>query len=385
MSSINVLKVSDEILIKKIRILPISGEVLVKKGDFVTNGTVVAKTLLPGEIVICDVANRLGFFPDPGEELPKRIFKKYYLKKEGDDIQKDEVIANYTTLFGLIKNIYKSPVEGTIESVSNLTGNVAIRQKPIPVYIDSYIPGIVAEVISNQGVIVETIGAFIQGIIGIGGETHGKIEVVVDSPEDIVTDEHIKIEHKGKILVGGSLVTVDALRKAIAVGIKGIITGGIESNVLEGLLGHRIGVAITGMEELGITLIITEGFGKINMMERVFNILKSFNGMEACINGTTQIRAGVIRPEVIIPLLGSNDNKRNDVLIEDKYSDTCTIGIGTRVRIIRAPDFGVLGRISNIISDKMRIDTESKVRIFEIELDDGRIILLPRANVEIIE
>ena len=45
---------------------------------------------------------------------------------------------------------------------------------------------------------------------------------------------------------------------------------------------------------------ITEGFGRISMAQNTFNLFKHFNGKIASINGSTQIRAGVIRPEVII-------------------------------------------------------------------------------------
>ncbi len=59
----------------------------------------------------------------------------------------------------------------------------------------------------------------------------------------------------------------------------------------------RLGIQI-------ITLVITEGFGKMAMAHRTFDLLKSKQGMKASVNGATQIRAGVMRPEVIVPLIG---------------------------------------------------------------------------------
>ena len=66
-------------------------------------------------------------------------------------------------------------------------------------------------------------------------------------------------------------------------------------------MGYEIGVAITGDEEVGLTLIVTEGFGRMAMSMNTFKLLKSANGKNASINGATQIRAGVLRPEIIIP------------------------------------------------------------------------------------
>ncbi|GAH13284.1 unnamed protein product, partial [marine sediment metagenome] len=138
---------------------------------------------------------------------------------------------------------------------------------------------------------------------------------------DLITDEH-----KGKILIGGSIITSDALSKAVKVGVTGIVVGGIRHPDLINFVGYEIGVAITGEEDLGITLIITEGFGKMNMSERVFDLFKTFDGFEASMNGATQIRAGVMRPELVIP-----HQEKKDI------SDDGLIGgmtLGTPVRII---------------------------------------------------
>jgi hypothetical protein len=55
------------------------------------------------------------------------------------------------------------------------------------------------------------------------------------------------------------------------------------------------------------------------------------------------------------------------------------------VRIIRQPNFGRIGKVTALPVELQDIETEAKVRVLEVELDDGRRVLLPRANVEIIE
>ena len=67
-------------------------------------------------------------------------------------------------------------------------------------------------------------------------------------------------------------------------------------------MGYRLGVAITGTENLDTSLVVTEGYGNIKMSERTYNLLKLHDGKFVSINGATQIRAGVIRPEIVIPL-----------------------------------------------------------------------------------
>src|SRR4030042_6773301 len=284
------------LLVTKKRILPLKGEVLVKVGDKVTPDTVVARTNLPGNVEPINIANILGL---PPEDVPEHM-----LKKEGDRVKENEVIAKSKSFFGLFSSECKSQSEGTVESISSITGQVLIRGNPIPVEVKAYLQGEVMEILPKEGVSVSTWGSFVQGIFGIGGETHGEIKILTKNNTEVLTDKHIDKECEGKVIVGGSLVTSSAIKKAISVKAKGIVVGGFDDKDLREFLGYDLGVAITGSEELGISLVVTEGFGQINMAERTFELLKSKQGKRVCINGATQIRAGVIRPEGVHPFEG---------------------------------------------------------------------------------
>jgi len=130
---------------------------------------------------------------------------------------------------------------------------------------------------------------------------------------------------------------------------------------------------------LGLTLIVTEGFGQMSMSKRTFDLLNQFEGYMASINGTTQIRAGVMRPEIIIP----HEIPFEKLSLEDELS----MGMkpGTPVRIIREPYFGAIGKVVSLPIELQKVDTESSVRVVEVETEDGRHAMVPRANVEIIE
>ena len=79
----------------------------------------------------------------------------------------------------------------------------------------------------------------------------------------------------GKIIVGGSGVTADALNKASTLGVVVIVAGGVLDVDLIKFLGYDIGVAITGQEAISFALVVTEGFGFLNMAHRTFELLKS--------------------------------------------------------------------------------------------------------------
>ena len=366
------LKVTDKILITKNRILPLKGEVLVKVGDKVKPDTVVASTYLPGNVEPINVANILG--------IPPEDIMDCMMKKEGEKVKQGEVIAKSKSFFGLFSSECKTKTDGSVESISSVTGQVLIRGNPIPVEIKAYLEGEVVEVFEKEGVAVSTWGSFIQGIFGIGGETHGEIKVVTKDNTEILTDKLIDKNCKDKVVVGGSLVTADAIKKAISLGSKGIVVGGFSDKDLRDFLGYDLGVAITGSEELGITLVITEGFGQINMAEKTFDLLKSKEGQMACINGATQIRAGVIRPEVVVP-------SKEDVHKKEEKEEFETVGltVGYPIRVIREPHFGRLGKVSALPPALQKLESESSARVLEVEFEDGTKTIIPRANVEMLE
>ena len=364
------LKVTEGMKIQKTRRLPLEGEVIVETGMKVKAEDVVAKSELPGNVQLLNLANLLSVSPDEIEEN--------LLVPVGEIVSKDEIFASTKGLFGLFKSQVRSPIDGTIESVSDVTGQVILREPPVPVEVKAYTDGIVIDTVPNEGVVVETFGTYIQGIFGVGGETVGSIAIASEQPSDELTAEHIVSGHKERILVGGSLVTTDAIQKAIQIGVHGIIAGGIDDADLRELLGYELGVAITGSEELGITLVITEGFGSISMAERTFNLLKEREGMKTSINGATQIRAGVVRPEILIPLV-PEDVDTND------ESHIGMLKIGSPVRVIREPHFGKLGHVAELPVELQQLETEAEVRVLQVEFDDGEITTLPRANVETIE
>jgi hypothetical protein len=367
------LKVKKFTLVTKTRRLPLPGDVLVAEGEQVTHDQIVARTEVPGEVHLLPVAGPLGIEPED--------INRYMVKKLNEMVGKNEPLAKRTSFFGLLSSSVIAPEAGTIEMISNVTGQIALRRPPIPVEVTAYVPGEVAQVIPREGVTIRTHAAMVQGIFGVGGEAHAPLEILAETPEETLTAEKVTSDCKGKVIVGGALVTMDALRKAVETGVKGVVVGGVEDEDLIKFLGQEIGVAITGHEEIGITLIITEGFGKMNMPHRTFNLLKTFNGRDASINGATQIRAGVIRPEIIMPLTEQEIKQ----LTEEREEVTGGMGPGTPIRIIRDPYFGAIGHVINLPVQLATVQSESQVRIVEVQLENGETVTVPRANVEIIE
>ena len=365
------LKVLHETKINKERRLPLKGTVVVENGTTVQPDDIVAKTDLPGNVQMVNVANQLNIDADDVNDA--------MTVKVGSEVRKDDMIAETKGLFGMFKSNVTAPVDGTIEVISDTTGQVVIREAPIPVEIDAYMSGRIKEVIPEEGVVIESEGVFIQGIFGIGGESRGDLAVIVKDREEEITEELITSKLAGKIVVGGSFISLKAYKKAIQMKVAGVVVGGFNYFDLEDILGYTLGVAITGSEDLVTSLILTEGYGKIRMGSQTFDLLKEHHGKFTSVNGATQIRAGVIRPEIVIPLSG-------DELKGDHKDSHASEGIqaGSLVRVIRAPYFGRMGKVVDLPSELRKMESETMVRVAIIEID-GENIEIPRANLEMVE
>jgi len=361
------LKVTASTTLELERRLPIDGEVAVKKGQRVKHDQVVARTQLPGRVDMVNVANRLGL--EPGEVTAAMLVPV------GGAVGKGEPLARNQGFFGFFKTTLDSPMTGTVESISAVTGQVVLRASPTPVEVKAYVDGEVIEVIKGSGVRVRTTGAFIQGIFGIGGETSGILTRVVNDPSAPLDESLLRPDLRGAVVVGGSHVTRGFLEAAARLGVAGVVVGGIDDQDLKEFLGYDLGVAITGSEEKGLTLIVTEGFGPIRMAWRTFELLGSLEGHRASLSGATQIRAGVIRPEIIVPQSGGGPAAAAEEL---------GLAVGSSVRIIREPGFGELARVVELPVDPQEIPTEARVRVAVLELAHGEKLTLPRANLELV-
>jgi hypothetical protein len=366
------LRVSAYIRHRARRMLPISGEVLVKTGDQVDAQQVIAQTLLPGDITPLNMAKLLAV---PPADVPGCM-----LKKEGDRISPGDILARTRGIFGMFQTEHPARVAGTIESISSVTGQVIVRGEPQPLQVKAYLAGTVVEILPGEGCVIEASVSFIQGIFGIGGETFGPIRMACRSHNQELTGDLIQPDMKGCVVAGGARMTVDAIERARKFGVSAVVSGGIDDEDLKKVLGYDLGVAITGSETIGLTLIITEGFGDIAMAERTFNLLASRAGAEAAVNGATQIRAGVMRPEIVIPLVQQVVDSRREA-----GGSAGSLEIGVPVRIIRDPYFGRIGAVSALPAEPRVLESGSRARVLEVKFDSEESVIIPRANVELIE
>jgi hypothetical protein len=166
-----------------------------------------------------------------------------------------------------------SPVRGRVSRIDYGYGLVVIEPLLEELDVQAWLPGVV-ETTTQKGCMLVGEGTRFEGIWGMGGEVAGPLTLAGDE--------------KGKVVVrhftdGSMLAGLEAA------GIAGLITGGLN---LEDMVGA----------EPAFTLVMTEGFGVREISKQIYDSLEAHEGRLTLLDGTTQLRVGVKRPVIILPV-----------------------------------------------------------------------------------
>jgi len=343
------------ITIRRERLLPARGEVLAHSGEQVGPADVVARCQLPGGTEVIDVSRTLG--------IHRERVAKYIGKNVGDTVQAGELVAGHSGPLGRLKPACRAPVDGHVVAVRD--GLVLIEAAPSTFELRAHLKGQVTTVMPGLGVVISTTGVLIQGIWGSGGEAEGVLKVLVDSCRKPLRARSIDVSCHGTIVAGGSDVDDKALEQAVTAQVRGIIVGSINVNLRPML------------KTLPFPVIITEGFGSYPMSEAIFPLLQSNAGREAMINADTQVRWGVRRPEIVIPVHADEAMVAGD-------QEAVDLRVGSQVRGLRAPHLGVIGAVTGLPASPLPVDSGTRLLVAEVAFEGAEPALIPIVNLELI-
>lgn len=357
-------------VLRRSRLLPAAGEVLLDVGDRVEWNTTVARAPGRGRLHTINAARILDI---PPGEVPGAL-----VVTVGAAVEVGEVVARTRGLWGLFAAVCRAPVAGTVAAVSPHTGRILLEEPGAQIAVQAFLPGIVAAVVPDRGVTVAGWAARIAGVFGAGGERSGPLRQVVGRADAVLDAAQLDEGLTGAVIFGGSLVTAAALQRAAALGVVGLITGGVHDRDLTALLGQPSVLADTTAADPPLTIVVVGGFGRVPLWDDVFTLLRAHAGRRACVVGRTRVRAGAERPEVIIPLDGGPEQASAPVLAAP------TLTPGCRVLVARGPWFGCTGRVGRLPAEPCRIESEARCPVADVDLDRGGTARVALANLELL-
>jgi len=317
-------------------------------------------------VVVVNVARDLDIWP--------AMLRMYMRYREGDQVQQGSILAASP---GATRMDYSyAPASGTIQRIDPHTGAVYIVRPSKTTRVTAYLAGTIEEIIPQMGAVVSTRGLVVYGVFGIGGEAYGELAVTCQA-------SGARLDHamRGKVLAVHGRVGPAFLDKAVEAGVTALILGGVDQGALVRLTGHEMGSGITGDEEIPLTIVLTEGFGQVAMADDVFALLAQHEGKVISLNGRTQVRAGAVRPEAVIPLDDAEDGPAE--ACETGSRGEIALGIGQRVRVVSSPYFGMLGEVESLPPEPERLETGAVLPVAVVCLADGTRVPVAQDNLEV--
>ena len=295
--------------LRRERLLPIPGEVVVAAGQRVESTDVVARAEVHDHHRLIDVARELG--------VPREKVAAYLTKPEGELVKKGEPIAVRKTLLGLSTRRVTSPVDGRLVFCDH---GQALLAAIAPLEVRAGLPGTVISVVAGRGILIETVGALLEGVWGNGREDFSVMRALGGGPEAALRAEQLEPSMQGAVLAAGSVAETDLLRRLTELGVRGLILGSAPAELLPDL------------QALSFPVLVVDGFGLQGFSAQAFALVNGNSGREVWLNTRPIDRAAGTRPEAILPLPTSHEPPP-PLLEGDPLQE------GKRVRVVRlTPD-----------------------------------------------
>lgn len=351
------------------------GKIHVEAGQEVSPGDILGEGHEVAGFRTLAIALELG--APPGQAA------KYLHCRLGQTVYRGELLAGRDRFFGIKKRIIMSPADGVLDSYDEKTGILRIRSLPKTVKLASGVYGIIDQVQASSGaVVIRTKASIIYGILGSGQERAGLLRVL-DAADTLVGTRQVLPEDRGDILVGGSQVSLEALKQAMSYNVAGIISGGINLADFKKIAGGEWEPGKKHEGDVGISLLVTEGFGAVPIGPDIFSLLKRYNHKFALLDGgQARLVLPSDNPDSMIDIRKA---KPDEVLPVDAVSpiEEEPLIVGARVRIVAPPQLGKQGTVEAIDRTATLLPSGASVCLATVA-GQGK-IRVPYLNLEIIK
>jgi hypothetical protein len=335
--------------IQRERLLPIPGTVIARRGQKVAPTDVIAEANLSPEHILLDVARGLGLPPAKADKLIQR--------RVGEEVSENDIIAGPASL----GRVVRTPRPGKVVVAGG--GQVLIEVISRSFELVAGIAGVVIELVPERGAVIAATGALIQGAWGNGRIDFGLLNIGIKAPDDLITADQLDVSLRGSVFLGGYCRDEAVLSMAADLPLRGLILSSMEASLAPAAMKMRY------------PILLTEGFGRIAMNSSAYKLLTTNERREVSISAEAMDRMKGVRPEIIIPLPASGD-----LPIE-----TDTFAEGHQVRILCSPHRGQIGTLSNIHAGLTSLPNGIRTRAGDVSLESGETVLLPLANLEVLE
>ena len=334
------------------RVLPVDGEVVVKLNQKVSATDVIAEASFSHSHHLIDVARSFNIKAAEAESMISL--------RVGEKVEEGTLVA---TGKGLIPRQLKVKHGGRVVATGG--GQVLIDISKRDYQLKAGISGEVIEIIPNRGVVIQETGALIQGVWGNGKIDRGRLHVLAEKENEILTPGQLDISLRSLVILAGSCQDADSLKAAADITARGLILSSLHPSL--------IGLA----RKMPYPIIVTDALGKQPMNATAFKILSTNNQRDnVSLHGDNFNRHKGTRPEIVIPLPQTN--------LPPEPLDVENFRTGQSVRLVRAPHVGAVGQLIELPAKQQLLPNGLRVTAGQVRLENGEQISVPLVNLEVL-
>jgi hypothetical protein len=341
----------NSVIIRRARMLPDDAyetRVDVAIGARVGLKDVVARGYSPAPFTLVDGA---AFF---GLRRPSDL-ALYMVVGEGDYVDRGELVAQKQ------RRRLLSPAAARVVTVDG--GLIVLQQASGVLELEAGLNGQIVEVRRDRGVVIETIGALLQGVWGNGKRVVSTLRFEPPGGLEAVQSDELDFDYRGAILITTQTLTAGGLAAMRDQGFAGLIAPSLEPRQLDQAL------AAPG------PVLLTEGFGSMRMSPPVAQFLETVAGRQGTLEAADPGDLSA-RPEVIINVPLSSERPSAPLT-------NLSLQMGMLVRVARADGASVFGNVIAVPRDPMTLENGLRTECAQIELVTGERIFVPLENLEI--
>jgi hypothetical protein len=254
-----------------------------------------------------------------------------------------------------------APISGLLLGVSVIDGTALLAPLGPEEPVIGHVHGRVRAV-EDGAITVEVPGTLVHGVGGTGEAVHGELVVAVHDPAEELRAAAIDVGATGKILVGGSRASAETLTRARAMGVAGIVLGGVLDKELRDFEAIQRRRREVGGLSGAFGVLLLEGFGKVGIDPQRFGWFKAHVGHVASLFGAD----GLLYVYDAAPAPGRRTLPR----------------VGERVIAHRRPFQGRAGVLVAELDDLHATPSGIATRMGLVRFEDGRLAPVPLANLE---
>ncbi|EKD84908.1 MAG: hypothetical protein ACD_38C00140G0005 [uncultured bacterium] len=371
------MRVEKDVVKRVIRKLKGKGQLNINVGQEVTPADIIGTSTVSAGFRTLNLAGSLGVAgPEAG---------KYLTRKIGQRIYQGELLAfKKNLLFG--KKMIISPADGILDFLNEKSGELKIAFIPKKNELPAGVFGICEKVDHERGqAIIRTQVSLIHGLCGTGRLRDGTLHIL-GKKDGLIEKKMIQSDYQDHILAGGSLFYKETISAAISNGVCGIITGGINASDYKAMAGGRIVFPKKLDYDIGISVVLCEGFGSIPIGEDIFKILSEYEGKFVFIDGNNALinlpsTAGASLVKVRSTRLP--DAADGNVSTDEKLRDISELKTGLFVRVLGNSYLGEQGKLIAVNGSPTLLPSGICAYLATIETK-RRKIQVPVANLEVI-